>query len=345
LVASTANGTEKGARSGAQTLALLAAPLNTLILRALADGPKQQTDLRRLTGAPAQTTLRAQLKKLVDFGAIDKHRRNHFPGTLDYELGPAGRHLLFVVDTLEHWLELAPDGPLQLNDSAARAATLALAEGWSTTVLRALAAGPLSLTQLDRVITSLSYPALERRLATMRLAGLIVARPGAGRRGTPYTVTDWLRRGVAPLAAAARWEIRHRPAESAPIGRLDTETGYLLAVPLLALPPEASGSCRLAAEIHNGKRRDFAGVVIEVKQGGRLGSCTTALSGDHDAWALGTSAAWLDAVIDRDLGGLELGGDKSLSRGLVEGMHSELFRTSGRPPLDVANSIRDDGSD
>ena len=47
-------------RSGAQTLVLLAAPLNVLILRAFADGAKQQAELRRKAGSPAQSTLRAR---------------------------------------------------------------------------------------------------------------------------------------------------------------------------------------------------------------------------------------------------------------------------------------------
>ncbi len=63
------------------------------------------------------------------------------------------------------------------------------------------------------VISSLSYPSLERRLAAMRLAGLIEARPGNG-RGTPYAVTDWLRRGIArwppPSAGSGETYLRHR---------------------------------------------------------------------------------------------------------------------------------------
>ncbi len=46
-------------------------------------------------------------------------------------------------------------------------------------MLRALAAGSLSLTELDRLIGALSYPSLERRLVAMRLAGLVGARADA----------------------------------------------------------------------------------------------------------------------------------------------------------------------
>jgi DNA-binding HxlR family transcriptional regulator len=304
---------------------MLAAPLNVPILLALADGPRQQAELRRSTGLPAQTTLRAQLKRLGEIGAIEKHRHNSFPGVLKYELTASGRELVFVASVLERWLEEAPDGPLPIGGNGARAAVKALAQGWSTTMLRALAARPLSLTELDGVITSLSYPSLERRLAALRLAGLIEAgRRTAAARGTPYAITRWLRRGVAPVVVAARWERRNLPDTTAPIAYLDAETAFLLAAPLLQAPEELRGSCRLAAEIQNGRKRRLAGVIVTV-EGGAIESCTTSLDGKANAWALGSAAAWLDTVIEGDADGLELGGDGGLARALLEGLHAALF--------------------
>jgi DNA-binding HxlR family transcriptional regulator len=307
---------------------MLAAPLNVAILRGLAGGPKQQANLRQVTDSPAQTTLRAQLKRLVDIGAVEKHRRNRFPGVLEYELASAGRDLIFVASVLERWLEEAPDGPLSLESNAAKAAIRGLAEGWSTTMLRALAARPLSLTELSGVIVSLSYPSLERRLATMRLAGLARARPSESRR-TPYAVTGWVRHGVAPLAAAARWERRWLADATARIGPLDVETALLLAMPLVRPPAELSGSCRLGVEIGSGEKRRLSGAIVEVENDGTIASCTTNLKGRPHAWALGPPTAWLAAVIEGDTSGLELGGDCSLARGVVDGLHEALFL--GRP--------------
>jgi DNA-binding HxlR family transcriptional regulator len=293
------------------------------ILRALSAGPRKQVELRQEAGAPAQTTLRAQLKKLVEIGAIDKQRRDRFPGVLEYELTSSGRDLLVVADVLERWLGDAPEGPLALGNTAARSAIKALAEGWSSTVLRALAAGPLSLTELNRLIAALSYPSLERRLAAMRLAGQIQARPADG-RGTPYAVTEWLRRAVAPLAAAVRWERRHQAQSSAPVAALDAETAFLLAVPLLRPPAGLSGSCRVAVEVSNGKSDRHGGVTVEVRDG-RVVSCVTSSSGTPDAWVLGSPGAWLEAVIEHDVDRLELSGDTRLAGSLLSGLHSTLF--------------------
>lgn len=327
------NGSGAKARSGASTLVLLSTPLNVRILRSLADGPKQQAELQRQCGLPAQTTLRAQLKRLVEIGALEKHRRNRFPGVLEYELTTAGRELSFVAAVLLGWLERGADGPLALEDNAAKTAIKALAEGWSTTMLRALATGPLTLTELDRVIALHSYPSLERRLAALRLAGLVEARESNG-RGTPYAVTERLRRGIAPLAAAARWERRHSAQLAAPIAPIDVEAAFLLTAPLLRLQEQLSGSCRMAAEVPNGRKPRLAGVVHEIRDGNLTG-CSTKLSGNADAWALGSIGAWLDAIIDADTDRLELGGDCPLGRALLAALHETLFSVPVRSLLET----------
>lgn len=313
-------------RSGAQTLTLLAAPLTPAILDSLREGHRQQVDLHREAGSPAQTTLRAQLKRLVALGVVDRQRHDRFPGTLTYELTDAGHDLLFVADALERWLEQAPDGSPTLGHRTAKAAIKALAEGWSTNMIRALAARPLSLTELDGVIGSVSYPSLERRLTAMRLAGLLEACP-AESRGTPYQVTDWLREGVVPLAAAARWERLWAADTCVPIGRVDFESLFLLALPLLRPPAGLTGSCRMAAELSNGRAPRLAGVTAVASDG--VVSCATPLNARSDAWALGSPGAWLDALIESDIDRLELGGDHRLARGLLEGLHRTLFLRHG----------------
>jgi DNA-binding HxlR family transcriptional regulator len=307
---------------------LLATPLTGFTLRALSDGAKQQAELQREADFPAQTTLRGQLKHLVEIGAVLKRRRNRFPGVLEYELSAGGLELLHAADILEGWLDRAPHGALSLGKNAAKAATKALAEGWSTTMLRALAAGPLALTELDGLIGSLSYPSLERRLGAMRLAGLVERCPSSG-RGTPYAVTGWAREAVAPLAAAARWEQRQSAIAFAPIARLDAEAAFLLAAPLLRLPAGISGSCRLATEVPNGKRKLLAGVTVEV-EAGMVVSCSTHLKAGASAWALGSPAAWLGALIEHDCAQLELGGDRELADALVESLN--VKRLTNSPP-------------
>jgi DNA-binding HxlR family transcriptional regulator len=302
---------------------LLSTPLNVHVLQALAEGPRTLTDLRREAGSPPQTTMRGHLRALTETGVLIRRRQNDFPGSLDFELTPVGQELWAVARILEAWLRASPQEPLSLGTSAAKSAVKALVEGWDTSIVRALAARPLSLTELNGLISGLSYPSLERRLVAMRLAGQIERTPGPG-RGTPYGVTDWLRRAIAPLGAAARWERDHAPAVTPPVRRLDAEAAFLLAIPLLQLSEDVSGACRLAVELGSANGERLAGVLVEVREG-KVVSCVAKVQGHADAWASGSAPAWLRAVIEQDLERLEMGGDCKLTRALLDGLHGTLF--------------------
>lgn len=312
-------------RAGSKALSLLAAPLNVAVLQALAEEPRSLIDLRRAAGSPPQTTMRGHLRALTELGVLERRRQDGFPGAVDFELTGPGRDMLAVSEVLSAWLQHSPDGPLALGSPAAKSAIKALVAGWTTNLVRALAARPLSLTELDALIASVSYPSLERRLGAMRLAGLVEKVSGNG-RGTPYGVTEWLRRATGPIAAASRWERRHAPAQTSPVGDRDAEAALLLAMPLLRLANGASGSCRLAVEMNSGSAHRLAGVMVAVDCG-RVVSCISRLEGTPDAWAVGPAGAWFSALLEHDFELLELGGDTTLSRTLLEGLCGALLQS------------------
>jgi DNA-binding HxlR family transcriptional regulator len=310
-------------RAGAQALSLLADSLNALLLRALADGPVGLGDLTRVVGVPPPTTMRVHLRTLTENGILERRQQKQFPGPVDYQLAPAGGDLLEVASALERWLSEAPSGPLSPGSSAAKSTTKALAEGWSSTIVRALASRPLALTDLSRLITGLSYPSLERRLNAMRMAGLIERCSSSGRRATPYEVTPWLRLAVVPLTAAARWERRHMPETTPAIQKIDIEAAFLLALPLVSLPPECAGVCRLVVDTSSGAQHRQAGVLAKVQEG-VIASCTTRLDGSADALVSGSASGWVKAVVQGGATRLELGGDRELALALVEKLHATL---------------------
>jgi DNA-binding HxlR family transcriptional regulator len=310
-------------RAGTHALSLLAAPINVAVLEALADGPKALMDLRHAAGGPSQSTLRLRLRELTELGVLIRGRQEGFPRALDYELADPGRDLLAVMRVVRAWLKKSPSGPIEIGTPPAKGMVKSLIEGWTSTVIRALAAKPLTLTELDRLISGLNYPSLERRLGTMHHCGQVEPLPSRG-RGTPYTVTKWLRHGIAPLAAAARWERLHAAEATAPVVRLDVEAGFLLIVPLVTLSRELSGECRLAVETRGGGERRMAGIKARVDEG-RVTSRVTNLEGHADAWASGSVSDWLQALIEHDRAGLEIGGDTRLAGDLVDGLHGMLF--------------------
>jgi DNA-binding HxlR family transcriptional regulator len=324
---SSADATPPKPRAGATALSLFAVPLNGLILRALADGPMRLADLRREVGGPAQTTLRGNLANLIEIGALAKRGRDGKPSILENELTPLGRDLLLVSDALELWLSRAPSGPVGFESAAGKAAIKALVGGWTSTIVRALAARPLTLTELDRLIDGFTYPALERRLGAMRLADQIELFPNGDRKRRPYTVTPWLREAIGPLAIACRCERRHMAAETASIARIDVEAGFLLSAPLLSLSETSSGVCQVAVE----SRGNGSGVGRP--SGARLGfedgrpvSCIARIEAQPENWASGTADNWLNAIIGRDAELLGYGGDAELGREIVYALHDALFR-------------------
>jgi DNA-binding HxlR family transcriptional regulator len=184
-------------RTGAEALSLLAAPLNIYTLKALQESPMGLLELHRAVGFPPQSTMRVYTRKLEGLGALERQRQHEFPATAEYSLTPAGEGLLKVAELLGEWLMAAPDGPILLASTAAKSATKALLGGWSSNIVRALAARALSLTELNVLIPKVSYPTLERKLGALRIAGPVEPKPGRG-RGTPYGPTAWLRKAMVP---------------------------------------------------------------------------------------------------------------------------------------------------
>lgn len=314
-------------RAGGLVLALFANPLNALILRAHADGPLRLAELQGKIGWAAHTTLRAALTNLGEIGAMVRPEAgSRF--AVENELTAAGRDMLSAADAVEAWLARAPDGPIALESEAAKGAIKSLGGGWGSTLMRALANRAFTLAELDSLIPGVSYPSLERRIARMRSTGQIEPVE-AGGRGTPYVVTEWLRRSIAPLVVAGRCERRHLPDRSAPITNVEVEAAFMLAIPLVALPGSANGTCMLAVQAEAGETgnngRNLAGVTVEVERGEVI-SCAARVDEAPPTWALGTAEEWLDVVIDGGFETLRFGGARpQLALDLVSGLHFALF--------------------
>lgn len=311
-------------RAGAHALGLLAAPLTAPVLDELARGSRRLAELRRQVGSPPRTMLRARLRQLGDVGAVEKRRLHPFPSVREHVVanGP-GTELRFVAATLAGWLAGAPGGSLELGGEPARDAVKALADGWSTGILRIVAERPVTLEELDATVDGLDAPSLRRRVAALHEAGLLETGSEDGLAGS-YRVTEWLREATAPLVTAIRWERKHLAAATRPVGPDDAEAGLLLAMPLLRLPAEINGSCRLGVEFGDGAERRLAGVSVEVERG-EVVSCRPSLDGDSAAFASGPATAWQRVAIEAQPDRLELGGDTRFARALLDCLNQTLF--------------------
>lgn len=314
-------------RPGTFALSLLSAPLNVQLLEALERDRKSLRDLRRAAGAPSPTTMRKQLTALSDLEVLIRHQQAEFPGGVEFELGPAGVELLEITRLLQNWLADSPEGPMAIGSTLAKNALKALVEGWNTKIVRALAARPLSLTDLNRLISAFNYPYLERRFSALRLCGLIEPTPveeGRG-RGTLYGASRWLQQACGPLMAAAQWERRHA-ADRIAGERFDFEAAFLLGALGRTLSADANGRCRLGVELRNGSgEAALAGVQLQVVEG-EIRSCVARPEGNADASASGPSSAWVRTLMSGRPDELYLSGDRHLALEVVESLHRELFR-------------------
>jgi DNA-binding HxlR family transcriptional regulator len=313
-------------RAGGTVLSLIAGPLTVPILHAHLDEPLRLPDLRERIGGAAQTTLRAQVGNLRGIGALERKVVGGMPYTVENRLTEVGRDVLAVAEIVETWLGRAPQGPIVLGSEAAKGAIRALVGGWGSTMLRALAARPLSLTELSSVIGNHSYPALERRLSAMRAARQVEPKPNGERGAKPYGVTEWTRLAVAPLVAAGRCECRHLAGVTDPLARIDIEAAFLLSVPLVTFHATRRGSCVFGVDTGTAKYEEsadrLAGVQVEIENGDVV-SCSSRLELEPSTWALGSVAAWVDAILDGSFDRLRFGGeDEALARGLVTRLHS-----------------------
>lgn len=311
-------------RSGVHALSLLASPLNVQLLRALDEDSTPLPDLRRAVGHPPVTTMRSYLRNLTDLGVIERQREDDFPGSVSYAIAGPGKRLLSVAEILQRWLDSAPDGAVELGSIASKSIVKALVDGWSAGIIRALAARPLALTELDRLIPQVSYPALERRLTAMRQVGLVEPDPASDGRVARCQVAEWMRYAVAPLTAAIGWECQCIPDQAPAPGRRGAEAMFLLAVPLLSLPSEVDGTCRLAVEFRRGADLEFAGAMVTVTEG-EICSCVSRIEGEPDAWAAGPILDWFRWLRGAEGHRIEIGGDASLAHALEQGLRTALI--------------------
>lgn len=323
------SGTGEGAfraRAGALTLLYLASPMDRQILLTILAEAATGAEVIDEADIP-DPDAPVPLEILADPYLVEPADPDVDPKAIEWDttLRPseAGRDLLFVGDTLERWLGECPGGPLALGPDAAPALS-ALLGGWSSTVIHALAAGPMTLGDVTETIGILDEDTIEDQIEEMKEASLLVpidADDGAGGR---FAATEWLRTAIAPLAAAARQELRHPLEDTAPIAALDVQASFLLTLPMCDLPDELSGTCSLAVDLEEGVADSPSGVTVQIEEG-RLVSCEVRIEEHVEAWASASAPAWLNAVINGDAAGIRSGGDPEPTRTLLSGLHHALF--------------------
>lgn len=128
---------------------------------------------------------------------------------------------------------------------------------------------------------------------------------------------------------AARWERRRGFGEASPISRLDVESAFLLATPLVRLSSRLGGTCRCTVDVGGDVGGQHVGALVTVEHG-VVTSCVAPSRGRAQSWASGSAKYWLNAVIEGETERLQMGGNERLADGLVNGLHVALFKPANR---------------
>ena len=322
-------------RAGGRALLLLADPASILILRQLASGPLENSELFDRVEHVSRSTYFDRMRDLEALSLITRKRQADVPPIAECRLTDAGVRLLPVADLLEAWLAGSPQGPLQLEDAYATAVIKVLAVAGGSALLRSLAERPRSLPELAELVHGLGYRKLERIARDLVKAGL-AERVAVGGRLSHYGVTPWARQAAGPLAAAIRWERYEIPTRSASVSSIEAEGGLLLALPLIELSVDSAGTCALLVDADAPSAGSLGGAVVQLVDGRPISwAPATAPGFKVDAWARGAALAWLDAVSDACSPDLQLGGNNTLAEKVVSG----LREVGSTPSVPVGHSF------
>lgn len=236
---------------------------------------------------------------------------------------PAGREVPFVAAVVQEWLNRCPAGPIALGEGSGDV-LWPLLSGWVSTVVHAVAAGPRTAVEVEEEVTVLNGEEIEARIGLLEEVGLLRALPAEEGGDERFEATEWLRLAIAPLAAAARMELRYPLDDTAPIAAADVEAALRLTLPLVRMQQGPSGACSLEIELDEGVVGGPVGMTARI-EGGRVVACEQGIDPAAGAWIAGDTAGWLDAAINGNRGPLRSGGDWRLPRDLLGGLHRALF--------------------
>lgn len=300
-------GERAGLRAGSLALLVLSDSLNLAVLRQLRDGPLTASELLDELRASRATRFK-RLLQLEELGLIVREKHSGWPPPTYCRLSEAGRGLLAVAERFEAWFarrQWRQGGEIE------RAQTIkALASGWCSTLVRWLAEGPRSATELEALTPpETSHHDVKRALSALSESGLAERLPRRIGRRHPYSLTPSGRETAAPLAAAIHWE-RDLLWEPDPAWEaLAAETLLYMAAPLVVMPLEIEGACTMLIE-------DEGGISAAIADG-RVVAGPPTMTEDARVEVLGTGRDWLTALATGTLESLETRGDDQLIALLV----------------------------
>lgn len=305
---------ESTERIGTLTLRMLGDPLNAQILEAMAGEPSDPLRAAELLDTVQEA---AAADNGDDLEAAEQEGEEPEPEDIHtkHAITAAGLQTLAVRKLLESWLARHPGGALPADGEAAQEAVETLAESWGSGLLHPLAERPRTAREL-RDAAGGRGERLEANLASMLRHGLLER---AGGEAELYAISDWLREASGAIFLAVHIE-RLQQTTPVRVKPPDADALFQLSLPLLRLPGEGPGACRLEVPM----RGAVAGATAHVAEGGAV-SCEPLGEDDVEVRAAGSLDEWFSAVVDGGVERLRMEGDIRLPAAIAMAMHERLI--------------------
>lgn len=309
---------DRAPQPGDVALALLGDEWTVALIGELAKGPLSAAELERRLRPIAHAPLVERLKDLSLREIVVRERRSGGASRAQCALTERGRGLAKIV------AEAARFETERLGSAAGRppgggagAQTLSLvADGHNRAIGRTLAHGPLSGAEIERTLPGAAHASLSRRLHDLEQMGAVtVRRETSGRSACELSAYG---RRLALLALhAASWE----RCWASPDAQQPSDVGGLVHViaPLARISRRFAGACRLHVQAPAGEPP------IDLAVGaGRVEALVLPPSTHFDGHARAAALAWDRALLDGDLGGIEVEGDRALLSAVVAALNTAL---------------------
>ncbi len=321
-------GEDLGHASVAGLLRLFGGGASGSILLALGDGPLRTKDLTfRVPGYTPRTVYR-YVSRLTGIGALEREEEPGVPSKVVHSLtDPCGTDLHDVIRDYARasaLLESLPDGRVVPHSWGSL--TL-LADLWESGMFEQLNLGPCTATQLARADHDFSFHQVTRRANLFLIGGMIRESETESRR-RHYELTHEARNATAVIAGLGRWRERYAVAPGE-FGLTTAEVADLVcaALPLVTLPEHEGKTLRLVVAPPD-RNREGETVWAEVGAGGGVAPCSKPDA--VEGWGRGKVKDWTKALLGA-CSKVRTGGDGSLVRDCVRGMHEALWTPRESP--------------
>jgi DNA-binding transcriptional ArsR family regulator len=297
----------------------------------LGEGPLRTGELTRRLTEYAPRTIYRHVARLVDLGLVERREGEGEPSAVSYRLTqPCGETLFALIQR-----RAGPsDGTRDGRGDVGRTDLVLLGELWDSGWFVQLSRRPRTSTELAEATDRMTFHQASRRIQLLK-AGAMLGECRGDRSGKRYELTDHALRGMALMLELSRWRQRFLlPADAVGVTVEEVIATLAVWVPRVAVPRQEGKAVKLGVVGMLGAIGESGSEILtsRISAPGEIHG-SSGRAEQVSGWALGTTNAWLSALLNGRPGHLRLGGEADLVESCLEQIHRALQPGSKSSPL------------